>query len=256
MVAAVRFTVVTIGGAEGALLLGPLAVDPEFAGKGHGRQLVGEAMELARADGLRLVVLVGDEPYYARFGFHPVPPGQITLPGPVDPKRLLAAELEPGALARRSGGLIIAKRAVITNTAPRHKLREAHQAEGSIMDRRTLLAGGGTLLVATALTRDAEARASSVPAHARGLALHAARHRSGQETATIPSAPSSCATARCWRSVATAPNAVTTRRRTPRWSPSAPSSTGTSPKTSRRPTHLRLGRAVPDVHGGDHLVRL
>jgi predicted N-acetyltransferase YhbS len=110
MVAAVRFTPVTIGGAEGALLLGPLAVDPEFAGKGHGRQLVGEAMQLARADGLRLVVLVGDEPYYARFGFHPVPPGQITLPGPVDPKRLLAAELASGAL-QSFHGLVAAKRA-------------------------------------------------------------------------------------------------------------------------------------------------
>jgi predicted N-acetyltransferase YhbS len=110
MIAAVRFTHVTIGGAEGALLLGPLVVDPEFAGKGHGRQLVGEALELARADGIRLAVLVGDEPYYARFGFHPVPPGQILLPGPVDPKRLLAAELAAGALPSFRG-LIVAKRA-------------------------------------------------------------------------------------------------------------------------------------------------
>ncbi len=110
MVAAVRFTRITIGGTEGALLLGPLAVDPEFAGKGHGRQLVGEALELAKADGLRLVILVGDEPYYARFGFHPVPPGQIVLPGPVDPKRLLAAELVPNAL-QSFRGLVVAKRA-------------------------------------------------------------------------------------------------------------------------------------------------
>ena len=110
MIAAVRFTHVAIGETEGALLLGPLAVDPEFAGKGHGRQLVGEALELARADGIGLVVLVGDEPYYARFGFHPVPPGQIVLTGPVDPIRLLAAELTPGALPSFRG-LIVAKRA-------------------------------------------------------------------------------------------------------------------------------------------------
>jgi predicted N-acetyltransferase YhbS len=71
---------------------------------------VGEALDQARADGIRLVVLVGDEPYYARFGFHPVPPGQIGLPGPVDPKRLLAAELAPGAL-QSYRGLIVAKRA-------------------------------------------------------------------------------------------------------------------------------------------------
>jgi predicted N-acetyltransferase YhbS len=57
----------------------------------------------ARAAGYRLVVLVGDMPYYGRFGFNPVPPGQIRLPGPVDPNRLLALELVPGALANASG---------------------------------------------------------------------------------------------------------------------------------------------------------
>ena len=49
-----------------------------------------------RGEGFALVLLVGDMPYYGRFGFAPVPPGQITLPGPVDPARLLALELEPG----------------------------------------------------------------------------------------------------------------------------------------------------------------
>lgn len=106
MIAAVRFTEIAIGGVERALLLGPLAVDPEFAGKGFGRKLIGEALEAAKADGIRLVVLVGDEPYYGRFGFRPVPPGQITLPGPVDAHRLLAAELEPGALASYRGGVV------------------------------------------------------------------------------------------------------------------------------------------------------
>ena len=60
-------------------------------------------MEAARAAGIALVLLVGDEPYYARLGFKRVPPGQITLPGPVNPDRLLAAELAPGALAGYSG---------------------------------------------------------------------------------------------------------------------------------------------------------
>ncbi len=55
-------------------------------------------LDAARASGVRLVVLVGDEPYYGRFGFKPVPPGAITLPGPVNPLRLLAVELAPGAL--------------------------------------------------------------------------------------------------------------------------------------------------------------
>ena len=103
LVAAVRFTSITIGGANGALLLGPLAVDPDFAGQGFGKRLVGGAMEAAKAAGVKLVLLVGDEPYYGRFGFRPAPPGQITMPGPVDPARLLVAELEPGVLAAYAG---------------------------------------------------------------------------------------------------------------------------------------------------------
>lgn len=109
MIAAVRFNEVAIGGTGRALLLGPLAVDPEFAGQGFGRKLIGEALEAAKADGVRLVVLVGDEPYYGRFGFRPVPPGHITLPGPIDARRLLAAELEPGALASYRGGVVAAR---------------------------------------------------------------------------------------------------------------------------------------------------
>ena len=103
IVAAVRFTPILIGGKGGALLLGPLAVDPAFANRGHGRGLIGEALEAARAAGIALVVLVGDEPYYGRLGFRKIPHGQITLPGPVDPDRLLAAELVPESLAAFSG---------------------------------------------------------------------------------------------------------------------------------------------------------
>jgi predicted N-acetyltransferase YhbS len=103
IIAAVRFTPITIGGKNGALLLGPLVVEPDFAGQGFGRRIIAEAMAAAKADGVHLVVLVGDEPYYGRFGFHPIPPGQITMPGPVDPRRLLAAELQSGALAGARG---------------------------------------------------------------------------------------------------------------------------------------------------------
>jgi predicted N-acetyltransferase YhbS len=110
LAAAVRFTPILIGGKAGALLLGPLAVDPAFANQGHGRGLVATAMEDARAAGVSLVVLVGDLPYYARLGFQPVPPGQIALPGPFDPQRLLAVELTPGALAAFAG-LVTAHRA-------------------------------------------------------------------------------------------------------------------------------------------------
>jgi predicted N-acetyltransferase YhbS len=103
MAAAVRFTPVVIGGKDRALLLGPLAVDPAFANRGHGRGLVSRAMEDARAAGIALIVLVGDEPYYGRLGFRRIPRGQIWLPGPVDPDRVLAAELIPGALAGFAG---------------------------------------------------------------------------------------------------------------------------------------------------------
>ena len=103
MVAALRMTEVTIGGTARALLLGPLAVDPEFAGEGHGRRLVSEALEAAKSAGIALVLLVGDEPYYGRFGFKPLAPGQVQLPGPVDPQRWLAVELVPGALAAAHG---------------------------------------------------------------------------------------------------------------------------------------------------------
>jgi predicted N-acetyltransferase YhbS len=108
LVAAIRLTEITIGGEGGALLLGPLAVDPNLVGLGIGRRLVAEALEGARAAGKQLVVLVGDEPYYGRFGFKPVPPGQILFPGPVDLRRVLAAELAPGSLMRYRG-LIKAK---------------------------------------------------------------------------------------------------------------------------------------------------
>jgi predicted N-acetyltransferase YhbS len=105
IIAALRMTEVTVGKIAGALLLGPLAVDPDFAGQGYGRRLISEAMEAAQKCGVRLVVLVGDEPYYGRFGFKPVPPGQILLPGPVNARRLLAAELETGALADYRGAV-------------------------------------------------------------------------------------------------------------------------------------------------------
>ena len=103
VVAAVRFTPVSIGGSDGALLLGPLCVASARSGQGYGRALVAEGLEAAKAAAIRLVLLVGNDSYYARFGFVPVPAGQITMPGPVDLKRLLAAELQPSALAGYRG---------------------------------------------------------------------------------------------------------------------------------------------------------
>jgi predicted N-acetyltransferase YhbS len=99
----IRFTAIRIGAERNAALLGPLVVDPAEKGKGIGRALVQEGLMRARAEGFALVLLVGDMPYYGRFGFQPVPFGQITLPGPVDPARLLAVELVPGTLAGAAG---------------------------------------------------------------------------------------------------------------------------------------------------------
>jgi predicted N-acetyltransferase YhbS len=103
LVAAVKFTPIVIDGKGAALLLGPLAVDPAFANRGYGRGLVAKALEEAGAAGIALVVLVGDEPYYRRLGFRRIPRGKITLPGPVDPDRLLAMDLVPGALEGYAG---------------------------------------------------------------------------------------------------------------------------------------------------------
>lgn len=108
LLAALRMTEISIGNVDGALLLGPLAVDPEHVGEGLGTRLVAECLEAARAAGLHLVILVGDASYYGRFGFKPVQAGQILFPGPVDMRRVLAVELAPGALMRYRG-LIRAK---------------------------------------------------------------------------------------------------------------------------------------------------
>jgi predicted N-acetyltransferase YhbS len=98
LVGGVQFTAIKIGAASGGLLLGPLVVDPAVKGRGYGKELVGEGLSRAKEHGFAIVLLVGDMPYYGRFGFAPIVPGRITLPGPVDPSRFLVAELKPGAL--------------------------------------------------------------------------------------------------------------------------------------------------------------
>ncbi len=101
---AVSFWPLKIGEAgTDALLLGPLAVHPQRQNIGIGRALMRDGLGKAKALGHRLVILVGDEPYYARVGFKRVPLGQIELPGPVDPDRLLYLELAEGALTLAKG---------------------------------------------------------------------------------------------------------------------------------------------------------
>jgi predicted N-acetyltransferase YhbS len=102
LVGSVRLTPVRIGETK-ALLLGPLTVEPPFRERGIGLQLIERALAGARKKGHRLMVLVGDEPYYGKVGFKRIPKGQASMPGPVDPARLLIAELEEGAFEGVSG---------------------------------------------------------------------------------------------------------------------------------------------------------
>ncbi len=97
-----RFWPVMIGTSQ-ALLLGPVVVPHDQRGRGIGIMLMETAIAEAKRLGHRLIVLVGDEPYYAKVGFKLVPKGQILMPGPVNLSRLLYLELEEGALAEAKG---------------------------------------------------------------------------------------------------------------------------------------------------------
>src|ERR1700723_1958417 len=96
LVGSVWLSPIRIGEAK-ALLLGPLTVEPAFRERGVGQALIERALKEAGAKGHRLVILVGDEPYYGKAGFKRIPPGRAIMPGPVDPARLLVSELVDGA---------------------------------------------------------------------------------------------------------------------------------------------------------------
>lgn len=92
--AAIRFWPVRIGDAH-ALLLGPVAVHPTHQGEGIGGWLIREGIERARMCGWQRMLLVGDMPYYGRFGF--VRLSRVTMPPPTNPERVLGLALQPGA---------------------------------------------------------------------------------------------------------------------------------------------------------------
>jgi predicted N-acetyltransferase YhbS len=102
LVGSVRLTSIQIGKTP-ALLLGPLTVEPPFRTRGVGSALIKRALHDAKVAGHTLVVLVGDEPFYVKAGFKRIPKGQVKMPGPVDPARLLVAELKAGAFEGVSG---------------------------------------------------------------------------------------------------------------------------------------------------------
>jgi predicted N-acetyltransferase YhbS len=97
LVGTLRLWHVSAGGIP-ALVLGPLAVDNAFRSQGAGAALMAHALVAAKARGHRAVLLLGDAPYYARFGFSAEKTGELQLPGAFERERLLALEFEPGAL--------------------------------------------------------------------------------------------------------------------------------------------------------------
>jgi predicted N-acetyltransferase YhbS len=117
LVGTVRLWHVSAGGRP-ALVLGPLAVDPAFRELGIGAALMQQALAAARARGHAAVILLGDAPYYARFGVSPEKTGVLALPGPFERDRLLAIEFQAGALDGADGmivatGAALSKRRVV-----------------------------------------------------------------------------------------------------------------------------------------------
>ena len=102
LVGSVWLSPIRIGEAK-ALLLGPVTVEPAFRDRGVGQALIERALREAKDEGHRLIILVGDEAYYEKCGFKRIPRGRATMPGPVDPARLLLAELAEGAFEGISG---------------------------------------------------------------------------------------------------------------------------------------------------------
>lgn len=91
---AIRFWPVLVGGHK-ALLLGPVAVHPTRQGEGLGGSLIREGIDIAQKNGWERVMLVGDAPYYSRFGFAKL--AAVVMPPPTNPERVLGMALIPGA---------------------------------------------------------------------------------------------------------------------------------------------------------------
>jgi predicted N-acetyltransferase YhbS len=108
LLGSVRFWPILVGG-EKSLLLGPLAVKSELRGQGIGIALMHAGIDAAKAAGFKTILLVGDEPYYARVGFAPLASGKVRFPGPVDRTRILGLALVDGALDGLSGGITRAR---------------------------------------------------------------------------------------------------------------------------------------------------
>jgi predicted N-acetyltransferase YhbS len=100
LVGSVRLWPVKVGGAP-AMFLGPIAVDADQRGNGLGQELVERACDAAAKAGCAAVLLVGDLPWFERMGF--AVSQNVTMPGPVDARRVLVNELQPGAAETLQG---------------------------------------------------------------------------------------------------------------------------------------------------------
>jgi predicted N-acetyltransferase YhbS len=98
LVGTMRLWNVAVGNGCDALLLGPLAVDPALQGQGLGARMMHAAIVRASEAGHEAILLVGDAPYYARFGFDAASTRALHMPGPVERERFLGLELRSGAL--------------------------------------------------------------------------------------------------------------------------------------------------------------
>src|ERR1700720_1537055 len=121
LVGTLRLWHVSAGGVP-ALVLGPLAVDPSCRNLGVGATLMTEALAAAKARGHGAVVLLGDAPYYARFGFSGLKATELSLPGPFERDRLLGLELRDGALDGTWGMIAPAGASASPTRARRTKL--------------------------------------------------------------------------------------------------------------------------------------
>jgi predicted N-acetyltransferase YhbS len=129
LIGTVRLWHVSAGGVP-ALVLGPLAVDPASRKLGVGNALMNYALEAAEVRGHGAVVLLGDAPYYAPFGFSTRKTSELSLPGPFERDRLLGLELRRGTLNHASGMIVPTGAAAVQDKAkPTAKARKlAHYA--------------------------------------------------------------------------------------------------------------------------------
>jgi len=120
LVGTLRLWDIETGDGRKALLLGPIAISASLRSQGLGGAMIRMALEKAFTLGHQAVILVGDEPYYRRFGFAHEKMGGLDMPGPVDPARFLGLELREGALDGAFGVLRATGRR-IPAVAPRRR---------------------------------------------------------------------------------------------------------------------------------------